>query len=261
MSERRQEEVRLPLPAGGALHVYVSYRDPALDWAVVYVHGFASTRGGDKATALEAACTRRGWTFAAFDFRGHGQSTGTLRELRGSGLLDDLEQVRDYLVGRGVGRLCLVGSSMGGWVAAWFALRHPQSVAGTALIAPALDFVRSRWAVLTPDERRRWKETGRLRINNQWVDAELGYGLVEEIDLFPLDQLAAGLARPMLILHGLQDDTVPYRQSIEFLERAACPHMELRLYKDGDHRLLAYRDEMADTACAFFARVMATSSV
>jgi hypothetical protein len=30
--------------------------------------------------------------------------------------------------------------------------------------------------------------------------------------------------------------------------------MELRLYKDGDHRLLAYSEEMAEAACNFFAR-------
>ena len=91
-------------------------------------------------------------------------------------------------------------------------------------------------------------------MQNQWVDVELGYGMAEEIDQFPPEQLTAGLARPVLIFHGMKDDAVPYTGSVAFLERAAYPAMELRLYKDGDHRLLAYKEEMAEAACNFFAR-------
>src|SRR5581483_4458871 len=140
------------LVAGGAIQAYVSYADEHLDWAVVYVHGFGSTRAGVKADALEEACARRGWTFASFDFRGHGASTGTLLELRGTLLLEDLEALRDYLVSRGIPRVCLLGSSMGGWAAAWFAMRHPHSLLACALIAPALRFLESRWALLTESE-------------------------------------------------------------------------------------------------------------
>ena len=254
MRTRQSELVRLPLPRGGALEVYVSYQDPKRDTAVVYVHGFGSTRLGEKSAALEAVCTRQGWTYASFDFRGHGRSTGTMLELRGSQLLEDVEAVQDHLVSRGIRRFCPVGSSMGGWAAAWFTQRHPQSVPACVLLAPALDFLRSRWALLPEAERRRWKATGRLRIRSDWVDTEIGYGLVEEIERFPVERLAAELTRPMLILHGMRDEVIPYTQSLAFVERAAHPNIELHLYKNGDHRLLAYRDEMAEAALAFFAR-------
>jgi len=254
MIDRKNETVRLPLPAGGELQAYVSYTGEPAKWAVLYVHGFTSTRGGEKADALEKACASRGWTFASFDFRGHGESTGTLLELRGTNLLSDLDAVHDYLSGRGVHHLCPVGSSMGGWASAWFTARHPASVPACALIAPALDFLHSRWAALTESEREKWRRTGRLSIRNQWVDAELGYGIVEEIDLFPLEVLADELARPVLIFHGLQDDVVPIGQSLKLLERAAHPAIEMRIYKDGDHRLLNFKTEMAESACGFFAR-------
>jgi alpha-beta hydrolase superfamily lysophospholipase len=183
-----------------------------------------------------------------------------LLELRGTFLLEDLEAVRDYLVGRGIPKVCPVGSSMGGWAAAWFALRHPASVPACVLIAPAIDFLRSRWALLTPAEREQWKRTGRLPIQNQWVNAEIGYGVVEEIPLFPVEQLAAELSRPVLILHGLKDDVVPFTQSLAFVERAIHPEIELHLFKNGDHRLLAYKDEMAEAAAAFFVRHLSRSA-
>src|SRR5262249_19661437 len=124
MSTRQQAYIRLPLPAGGELDGYLSFLGAPGPDAVLYAHGFGSTRGGIKADALEAACVRRGWPFAAFDFRGHGRSGGSLLELRGSGLLDDLAAVADHLEGRGIRRLFPVGSSMGGWAASWFALNR-----------------------------------------------------------------------------------------------------------------------------------------
>jgi alpha-beta hydrolase superfamily lysophospholipase len=52
----------------------------------------------------------------------------------------------------------------------------------------------------------------------------------------------------------LLDDAVPYTDTIAFAERASHPGIELRLYKDGDHRLLTYKEEMAEAACGFFGR-------
>src|SRR5437764_191955 len=137
MAPRREETFRLTLPAKGELEVYWSFPGQPGEWAVVYVHGFGSTRRGEKALAVEKACVARGWTFAAFDFRGHGASSGTMLDLCGTGLLEDLEALHEYLAGRGVRRLCPVGSSMGGWAAAWFSVRHPHAVPACAAIAPA----------------------------------------------------------------------------------------------------------------------------
>lgn len=254
MTTRRQESATVPLSLGGTLQVYLSYTEEPCEDAVVYVHGFGSTRTGEKPLALEDACARRGWTFASFDFRGHGGSSGSLLDLRGSGLLEDLEAMHASLAAWGVRRLFPVGSSMGGWAAAWFTLRFPDIIPACVLIAPALDFLRNRWLSLTEQEQQLWKQTGRLRVRNQWLDAEIGFGLVEEIDRFPLADLAARWARPLLIFHGMADEIIPYTDTLGFVERISYADVELRLFKNGDHRLLALKEEMAETACAFFAR-------
>jgi pimeloyl-ACP methyl ester carboxylesterase len=256
MSSRQEQTVRLDLPDGGALHLYLSQPARPCDWAVVYAHGLGSRRTGEKALALEAACARREWVFASFDFRGHGESSGSLLELRSSGLLDDLATVRGHLAELGIRRLCLVGSSMGGWAAAWFAVRHPDAVPACVLVAPAFDFPRGRWARLSDGERLQWQQTGRLRVRSEWIDTEIGYSLVEEVDQFPVEVLADRLSCPLLIFHGMQDEQVPFSHSVALAEQAASPKIELRVYKDGDHRLLPYKDEMAEAACVHFARCM-----
>ena len=254
MTERRIEDWKLPLPSGGLLRGHVSYAAGPVSWAVVYVHGFGSTRHGEKATALERACTRHGFPFAAFDFRGHGESTGTMGELHCAGLIEDLQVIVRSLAERGIKRLCLVGSSMGGWATAWFTVRHPDPVVACVLIAPALQFPRGFWARLDERQRADWKRTGRLQVKNEWLDTEVGYCLAEERDRYPLEALQREWRRPLLVMHGMRDDVVPYRDSLTFVEGIASGEIEIRLYRDGDHRLMTRADEMAEAACTFFAR-------
>jgi alpha-beta hydrolase superfamily lysophospholipase len=249
----------ISLPGGASLAGdYQPGTGPPADFAVLWVHGFGSHRGGEKAAALRAECGRRGWAFAAFDFRGHGASGGAMHELRASGLLDDLAAVRQFLTSHGHARLGLVGSSMGGFAAAWFARQNPDAVVGCVMLAPALGFLDRRWGRLTREEREAWRRTGRLRVTNDWVDAEVGYGLVEERGRFRPADLADGWRTPALIFHGLADDAVPDSDSLEFVRRVTFPRVELRLLKDGDHRLTAYKDEIAAETGRFLARLLGT---
>lgn len=248
--------VILALPTGG--HLAGTYQAGAArpEFAVLWVHGFGSHRGGEKAGAVRAECARRGWAFAAFDFRGHGDSSGTMPELLASRLLEDLTAARDWLADRGHTRLGLVGSSMGGFASAWFAKHNPERVVGCVLLAPAFGFLDRRWNAITPEEQAAWVRTGRRRITNDWVSVEIGIGLVEERANFAPRELVTNWRTPALLLHGMADDTVPDSDSLFFAREVDYPHVELRLLKDGDHRLTAYKDDIAGAAGAFFARLL-----
>src|SRR5262249_47123196 len=100
MPNRQSEFLRLPI-GGESLRAYTSWQDPDAN-AMVYVHGFGASLQGEKPTAVENACARRGWRFVSFDFRGHGQSASTLLELRGTGLIADLESVVTHVERQGV---------------------------------------------------------------------------------------------------------------------------------------------------------------
>jgi pimeloyl-ACP methyl ester carboxylesterase len=247
--------VRITLPAGHLVGIYhTGTTHPA--FAVVWVHGFGSHRGGEKSEALQQECARRGWAFAAFDFRGHGESSGSMLELRASRLVEDLAAVRLWLAARGHTRLGLVGSSMGGFAAAWFAKQNPACTLGCCFVAPGFGFLDRRWDELTADERAEWERTGRRRLTNEWVDTELGFGLVEERDRYRPVQLVAGWCAPALLFHGLADEVVPPTDSLFFIRHVGYPHVELRLLKDGDHRLTAYKSTITAAAGVFFAELL-----
>src|SRR5262249_20407224 len=142
--------------------------------------------------------------------------------------------------------------SMGGFASAWFTLRRPQAVGACVFIAPALRFLQRQWERLSDAERRAWHETGRRRVVNQYIDVEVGFGLAEERDLFPPEQLN-GWATPALLCHGRLDDVVPLVDSETFAERAAPGAVRLHVYDEGDHRLEKHADDMAGRACDFLA--------
>jgi pimeloyl-ACP methyl ester carboxylesterase len=257
MSARARETVRLDLP-DGHLHGTLEHAGDLGPAAVLFVHGFGSTHAGEKAVALAATCARRGWPWAGFDFRGHGESSGTLRELRGSRLQEELDRVAEYLAGRGARRLFLVGSSMGGWASAWFAHRRPEVVGAVVGIAPAFDFLERSWRGLSEVRQREWRETGVARFENQWLTVELGYGLMEERGDFPLNELARGWRIPLLVFHGMRDEVVPWEEGLAIARLSDLDDVEVRLFRDGDHRLLARKEEMAEEACRFFGRYWPT---
>jgi len=249
---RNSECILITLTNGDKLvGEYLTGEGSTPDFTVLWVHGFGSWRGGEKAIAVREECRRRGWAFAAFDFRGHGRSGGTMHELRASRLLEELAAIRDFLASRGHTRYGLVGSSMGGFVSSWFAKNNPAAI-GLVLLAPAFRFLERRFESLTAEQLAEWKRTDRIRVKNDWVDTELAYGLIEERDRFRAADLMRGWSTPTLIFHGLADDVIPDAESVSFLRTVEYPHVELRLLKDGDHRLTAYKDEIATGVGTFF---------
>jgi pimeloyl-ACP methyl ester carboxylesterase len=247
------EDVQVRLRSGEALRGDV-IPGARPDVAIVYVHGFGSHRGGEKAAALAAEAVGRGLTFAAFDFRGHGKSDGAVRALTASRLVEELEAVVEYLAGCGYAKAALVGSSMGGFAAAWFVLRHPEAVPACVAIAPAFRFLHRRWDELTDDARIAWRQCGVRRLHNEWIDVEIGYDLVRERADYDPAALARQWRTPILIFHGLFDGVVPASDSLTFASETPCPDVELRLMHTNDHRLTAYRHEIAAEACRFIER-------
>ena len=246
------ELVELRLPTGDVLRG--DFRAGS-DRTVVYVHGFGSHRRGEKALALAKECGCRGWTFAAFDFRGHGTSSGRISDLTTSRLLEDLAAIHDFLAARGCPRIGLIGSSMGGFAAAWYAVRHPEPVTGCVLLAPAFRFLERRVTELTQGEFDEWRRTGVRQLQSEWVDVEIGYGLVEERAAFDPAELARRWQTPVLIYHGLADNVVPIADCLAFVDATMCPEVELRLLKSGDHRLTAFKEEIVGEVCRFFERL------
>jgi pyruvate dehydrogenase E2 component (dihydrolipoamide acetyltransferase) len=100
--------------------------------AVVLVHGFAGSL--ESWEANQSALAREGYTVAALDLPGHGESSLDV----GPGSLDELAAVvLAYMDAVGIQRAHLVGHSMGAAACLVVADREPARVRSLALVGPA----------------------------------------------------------------------------------------------------------------------------
>lgn len=233
MNDKSRAE-RLARPDGN----FVAYaRTEGHAPTVVFLGGFRSDMTGTKAVALERWARARGNAFLRFDYLGHGQSSGRFEDGTIGRWLDDSLAAIDALT---TGKLVLVGSSMGGWLALLVALKRPERLSGLVLIAAAPDFTeRMLLAGLSPEERTALQRDGRLERPSQYSPepSVFTWKLIEEgRDHLVLDKELA-LPCPVRLLHGQSDPDVPWEYSLQIARHLDAPEVVTTFVKGGDHRL------------------------
>ncbi|MBQ2990291.1 MAG: alpha/beta hydrolase [Clostridia bacterium] len=141
--EAMREEIEMPLDGGGTLHCEIYNRYDAKR-AVVIVHGY--TESAEKFRELVWYFIHSGFSVFSYDQRGHGRSVRGVADTsithvdRFDDYLRDLEQFVESVVRPRMGDapLYLYGHSMGGAVAAFALIRHPDWFARAVLNAPMI---------------------------------------------------------------------------------------------------------------------------
>jgi pimeloyl-ACP methyl ester carboxylesterase len=218
--------------------------DPPARLCFLYIHGFGSDQSGEKAEFFRAQALAAGFAFCSFDFQGHGRSGGAMRTLSLTRNLEDIGRVHGWLRARGHERLCLLGSSMGGGSALWYAARHPESIVAGLHIAPALELEKALLLWAGAEKTRLWEETGSLHFHNETVATDLDWSLIEDLRGYPMESLLTCYRTPTLFLQGRRDTSVPWRTVTDFAARCQFTTIDLHLFTDGDHRLTDRKERL-----------------
>ena len=210
--------------------------------AVLFFPGFGSDMEGTKALALRDWCAAHGRAMLRFDYSGHGTSGGRFEDGTIGSWRDNALCVLDRL---SVGKVLLVGSSMGGWLALLAAIARPERVAGLVGIAAAPDFTEDlMWNPASAADRA-------TLLANGHVDVPSAYGPPQRITRALIEDgrrhllLRAPIAwngAPVRLLHGQRDPDVPWQTALRLAERIEGPDVQVVLVKDGDHRLSRQAD-------------------
>ncbi len=127
----------------------------------------------------------------------------------------------------------LIGSSLGGWIAAIIAQNHPQ-VERLVLLAPAFDFLAHWLPKIGEQQLNSWQKTGYLSIYHHATKnlVPLHYDFLTDAQNYPLVEINRVL--PTLIIHGIHDDVIPVGASQSYvIDR---PWVDL-LEWNSDHQL------------------------
>jgi uncharacterized protein len=202
---------------------------------LVLCHGFPAGPGGALTSAqtypdlADHLAVETGWTVVAFNFRGAGESEGNFSL---QGWLDDLVAVVDHAVGlpRG-GGVWLAGSSAGGALALC-AGADDDRIRGVATLAAPADF--DNWASDARAFLAHCRLVGVIRDSDFPPDVESWASEFKKVQ--PLTAAAGVPPRPLLLMHGSDDPTVPVSDA-RALADAADGQADLRVIAGAGHRL------------------------
>jgi putative redox protein len=197
----------------------------------ILCHGMGSSKESEKFILLGREMSARGVLALRFDFACSGESEGKFEEVTYSGEAADIAAAYDTVAKSGVGKIGLVGSSMGGTAALLFAAGG-RPLATVATIAAPVHPERFASRFLTEQERREWRECGFIVYNGQRLNSTL----LEDVERIDVAAAARNISAPALVLHGDRDATVPVEEGRELYDALAGPK-RLVILKGADHRL------------------------
>jgi hypothetical protein len=209
---------------------------------VIYLHGFASSSLSSKAVYLGERLRARGIDFQAPDLNLPDFSTLTVTRM--------LEQTRS-LMERTAEPVTLIGSSLGGFVAANAAAAWPGRVDKLVLMAPALDFSDQGLSGPGGASLDDWKRAGSLNIFHFAYGRMLPIHYELYADARRYNAMNVDLRMPILVFQGRRDSAVNPDTVEAWCQRR--PNVELHMLDD-DHQLTASLSYIWEKLAAFLER-------
>jgi pimeloyl-ACP methyl ester carboxylesterase len=194
---------------------------------VLYLHGFASSPRSQKARFFAQKLAAEGVHLEVPVL-----DRGDFPHLTITGQLQAVAQAVGH------DPVILIGSSLGGYIAALHAVRNP-TVRRLLLLAPAFRF-HDLWTTMDAEALLDWKESGSMPIFHYGEGREMriGYQLIEDAAAYePLPDFL----QPALIFHGTHDSSVPVEYSAEFVRNH--PNTRLKRMNSG-HELTDVLDQI-----------------
>lgn len=195
-----------------------------------YLHGLGSSPRAVKGVALARAFAERGLALELPDL--NRPSFAFLDHAAMLAAVDEMDRPQGP-------RWRLVGSSLGGWLAARWAELHPERVDRLVLLCPGFDLA-ERWPdVIGAEQMARWQRDGALPLADADGDmVPVHWGFIESARRQPG---RPEVPCPTLILHGVRDAIVPVEHSRRYAaERPRVTLIEL----DDEHSLVDSLDRV-----------------
>lgn len=203
------------------------YKDKIGKKGVIFSHGLFSSKDGYKITNMAEDIVNTGITLMTFDFTFSGESPGNIADISILQEVDDLLKGIEAFRKKGIEKIHLMGSSMGGVVSILAASRNEFSFESLILIATPADLTG-----LIPEEAQVDCSTDMVSISGVRVKKSF----IDELETLNVVSAAEKIKAPVLIIHGMLDNVVGV-DNFDNLKKALKGPLEPVLIEDGDHNL------------------------
>lgn len=204
-------------------------------YTVVYIHGLCSDPWGTKPEEIKRICLSENLNFMRFELAGHGSDRDNYANVDFNDWKRQTLQILDMLT---LGKVLLVGSSIGGWLSLLAAEERPERVAGVITLAAAPDCQDDLYArSFSKEQAEQLEQGGRLEV------AVPGFTYIFTKKLIDSCRAHQTLGRPLDIfcplhlLHGMQDTSIGWEKALKIAEAVPHNNVTVKLLKGADHRL------------------------
>ena len=206
---------------------------------LLFLPGFMSNRKGTKALFLERLSQKLGMNYLCPDYRGHGESEGSFKELTLSDWLEDCRAIASL----SQVPLSVIGSSMGGWLALLLAQKSAENIQKLILLAPAPDFTERLLEEFDAHQKKRLEVDGFISLDRGYDQPHIfTRNLIEDGKNHLLLGKELPLQCPVSIIQGKKDDSVPWKTALKLGEILCAPRVSLYLQDYSDHSLTRLED-------------------
>lgn len=186
---------------------------------IIMSHGLSVTHEIYEKSGWAMEAAKKGYVCYIFDFCGGSQNSLSDMEFMDMTVMtekSDLEAVMDFVESKSfcdVDNLFMMGQSQGGLVTALEGAERKDEVAGMILLYPAFHIVNELHKAyesleMVPEDGA---EMGTTKVGSQYVK-----------DIWDIDvmEMAKGYDKDVLIIHGMNDQSVPYINSVDAIANA-----------------------------------------
>ena len=246
-----EKHIKLTNDWGEQLAATLHASSPPTAAGVVLGHCFTCSRHTSILRQICKDLDAAGLSALRFDFSGNGQSEGRFSESTYTKQIAEMQTAMACLQNQGITRIGLAGHSLGAAVAVLTAGQTPEVKAVCALAGRLTGTIPTHF--LNRQQREELDQTGEVCFISRGRSLELTRVFFSDADQYRLPEVLKALDRPMLVVHGEQDEIIP----VDEARRAAAfnpANIRLATVAGTDHMFTqqAHRLDISQMVVAWF---------
>ena len=212
----------------GTLHL----PDEPAQNGVVLGHCFTCTRHTTILRRLAKDLAGAGFIALRFDFSGNGQSEGEFTQSTYSKQITEMQTAADLVASNGAAWIGMAGHSMGGLIS-FLTASQTDGVDAVCTIGSRITAMKATH-FLSQTQREILKNTGEVSFTSRGRFLTVTKDFFSDADHFELQKILQTFHKPLMIVHGDQDEIVPVKEAKRARE-ISNGNVKLEIIAGADH--------------------------
>ncbi len=212
----------------GTLHL----PDKPSQLGVVLGHCFTCTRHTAILRRLAKDLTGEGFIVLRFDFSGNGRSEGEFSQSTYRKQITEMQKATEVVASNGASWIGMAGHSMGG-VVSFLTASQTEDVNAVCTIGSRITAMKATH-FLSQTQRDILKDAGEVSFTSRGRFLTVTKDFFSDADHFELQKILQTFHKPLLLVHGDQDEIVPVKKAIKARE-INKGSINLEIIADADH--------------------------